>query len=157
MNKISTILSLSLVLVAGTAFAADPAKPTTKPAPMQSMDHGKMDMPGKEPASHRKMADDMFVKLDTNKDGNLSKDEFAKHHQMMGKMHGDMSKHHDEMSADHHEMAVDEFASLDKNHDGSLGKSEIPEKHPLAMHFDMLDTNKDGSVSKTEFAKHHGM
>ena len=157
MKTISTICALSLVLAAGTAFAADPPKPTSKPAAMQSMDHSKMDMSGKKPADHRKMADDAFVKLDTNKDGSLSKAEFAKHHEMMGMMHGDMSMSHGKMSADDHKMAGDQFASLDKNRDGSLSKSEIPAKHPLAMHFDMLDTNKDGSLSKAEFDEHHSM
>lgn len=157
MKTISAVFTLSLVLAAGTSFAADPPKPTNKPAAMQSMDHSKMDMSGKKPADHRKMADDAFVKLDTNKDGSLSKAEFAKHHEMMGMMHGDMSMGHGKMSGDHHKMAGDQFASLDKNRDGSLSKSEIPAKHPLAMHFDMLDSNKDGSLSKAEFDKHHGM
>lgn len=157
MKTISAVVAASLLLAAGTAFAADPPKPASKPAAMQSMDHSKMDMSGKTPADHRKMADDAFVKLDTNKNGSLSKAEFAKHHEMMGMKHGDMSMSHGKMSAGHQKMAGDDFASLDKNGDGSLSKSEIPAKHPLAMHFGMLDTNKDGSLSKAEFAKHHGM
>ncbi len=157
MKKISTVLALSLVAAAGAALAADPPKPTGKPAAMQSMDHGKMDKSGDKSARHRMMADDAFVKLDTNKDGSLSKAEFAKHHEMMGTMHGDMSKSHGKMSGDHHKIAETQFASLDKNRDGSLSKSEVPAEHPLAMHFDMLDTNTDGSVSKAEFDKHHGM
>lgn len=145
-------------MATGTVFAADPPKPTTKPAAaMPAMDHSKMDISGKKPADHRKMADDAFVKLDTNKDGSLSKAEFAKHHEMMGMMHGDMPMQHGEMSADHHKMAGDVFASLDKNRDGSLSKAGIPAKHPLTAHFGILDANKDGSLSKAEFAKHHGM
>ena len=80
MKQFPSMVALSLVLAAGTAFAADPPKPTTKPAAaVQTMDHSKMDMSGKKQADHRKMADDAFAKLDTNKDGSLSKAEFAKH------------------------------------------------------------------------------
>lgn len=83
MKQFSSVVALSLALAAGTAFAADPSKPTTKPAAaMQTMDHSKMDMSGKKPADHQKMMDDAFVALDTNKDGSLSKAEFAKQHGM---------------------------------------------------------------------------
>lgn len=164
MKKISAVLAFSLVAAAGPALAADPPKPTNKPEGMQSMDHSKMGMSGHKPGDHRKMADDAFMRLDTNKDGSLSKAEFAKQHEMMGTMHGDTSKSHGKMSGDHHKMAGDhhkvaetQFASLDKNRDGRLSESEVPAEHPLATHFDMLDSNKDGSVSKAEFDKHHGM
>ena len=95
MKQFSSMLALSLVLATGTALAADPPKPTTKPAatmpPMDhskmkmqpgQMDHSKMDMSGKTPAEHQQMANDAFAALDTNKDGCLSKAEFAKHHGM---------------------------------------------------------------------------
>jgi len=164
MKQLCSVLALSLVLAAGSALAADPPKPTAKPAAMPTMDHSKMDMSGMKPADHQKMLDHAFTALDTNKDGSLSRAEFGKHHEVMRKMHEDMmSKHHDEMSkhhdmsADHHKMAADEFARLDKNRNGSLSKSEIPAGHPLAAHFSMLDANKDGILSKAEFAKHHGM
>lgn len=157
MKKISAVLAFSLVAAAGAALAADPPKPASKQGGMQSMDHSKMDMSGHKPGDHRKMADDAFMMLDTNKDGSLSKAEFAKHHEMMGTMHGDMSKSHGKMAGDHHKVAETQFASLDKNRDGRLSESEVPAEHPLATHFDMLDSNKDGSVSKAEFDKHHGM
>lgn len=154
-----SMLALSLALATGTALAADPPKPATRPAAtMPPMDHSKMDMSGKTPADHQQMANNTFAAIDTNKDGCLSKAEFAKHHAMMQMKHGKMMSMDDgKMSMDHQKMADKEFASLDKNHDGSLTKSEIPAKHPLATHFSMLDANKDGRVSQAEFAKHHGM
>lgn len=95
MKQFSSIPGLSLVLATGTALAADPPKPTTKPAATtQTMGHGKMDMQqgqmnhgrmdisGKKPADHQQMANDEFAALDKNKDGCLSKAEFAKHHGM---------------------------------------------------------------------------
>ena len=103
MKQFSSMLALSLVLATGTALAADPPKPTTKPAatmaPMDhskmkmqpgQMDHSKMDMSGKTPAEHRQMVDTAFAAIDTNKDGSLSKAEFAKHHEMMRMNHGKM-------------------------------------------------------------------
>lgn len=63
MKQFSSIPGLSLVLTTGTALAADPPKPTTKPAATtQTMDHGKMDMSGKKPADHQQMANDEFAK-----------------------------------------------------------------------------------------------
>ncbi len=174
MKLLSPLLTVSLMLAAGTVLAHEPKTPPAPPAPMpQAMDHSKMDMSHMSPAEHQKMAMAQFAKLDTNHDGMLSKAEFAKLHAMMAMQHGamdhaamDHSKmrmQHDKMdmpamnSSDHQKMAAEEFAKLDKNKDGKLSKAEIPAQHPLYAHFDMLDGNKDGSVSKDEFAKHHGM
>lgn len=177
--KLFSMLTLSLALASANVLAADPPKPTTKPAatmpPMDhskmghgKMDHGKMDhgqmnhgmmdMSAKTPAEHKQMVDAAFAAIDTNKDGSLSKAEFAKHHEMMRMHHGEMMKmDHGKMSMDHGKMADGAFAALDKNRDGSLVKSEIPTQHPLTMHFDMLDTNKDGRLSRSELDASHKM
>ncbi|MEO6227868.1 MAG: hypothetical protein ABIO61_08470 [Thermomonas sp.] len=175
MKLLPSLLTVSLMLAAGTVLAHEPKTPPTSP---QAMDHSKMDISHMTAADHEKMAMAQFAKLDTNKDGMLSKAEFAKLHEMMrmqhesmdhGKMdHSKMDMQHDKMdhskmdmagmkSADHQKMAAEEFAKLDKNKDGKLSKAEIPAQHPMYAHFDMLDDNKDGSVSKDEFAQHHGM
>ena len=72
-----SILALSLFFAMGSALAADPVK-TDKPAAAQPMDHSKMDMSHGQ-MDHSKMQGDAFAKLDTNKDGKLSKSEMAKH------------------------------------------------------------------------------
>jgi len=186
MKSLTSLITVSLMLATGTALAheqvKDPAPPAAAP---QTMDHGKMDMQqgqmdrskmdmsGNKSVDHQKMAAAQFAKLDANKDGSLSKAEFAKHHEMMGMQHGQMDRSkmdaqegqmdHSKMgmpgmnAADHQKMAMEQFAKLDTNQDGKLSKTEIPDQHPLAAHFDMLDTNKDGSLSKAEFAKHDGM
>ncbi len=83
MKQFSSILALSQALVTGTTLAADPPKPATKPAATtQTMDHSKMDMSGKKPADHQQMGNDEFAVLDKNKDGSLSKVEFARLHGM---------------------------------------------------------------------------
>jgi Ca2+-binding EF-hand superfamily protein len=68
---------------------------------------------------------DMFGKLDTNKDGYITKEEAeAAHHAMAGDMHEKFEKH----------MAEGDFPHPDRG----------------AM-FDKLDTNKDGSITRQEF------
>ena len=64
MKMLHSALAITLLLASGSALAADPAK-TDKPAAAQPMDHSKM-------------TGDAFAKLDTNKDGKLSKIEMAK-------------------------------------------------------------------------------
>lgn len=77
MKMFNAALAVSLLLAAGSALAADPVQ-TGKPAATQPMDHSKMDMSHGQ-MDHGKMSSDAFAKLDTNKDGKLSKAEMAKH------------------------------------------------------------------------------
>lgn len=162
MKSLTTIIAVSLTLAAGTAFAQQPTKTPSPPAATRpAMDHSKMGMAGMSDADREKMAAAQFAKLDTNKDGSLSKAEFAASFSMTGMQHGQMD--HSRMgmagmkSADHQKMAAAQFAKLDANKDGKLVKAEIPADHPLSAHFSMLDTNNDGSISKAEFDQHHGM
>ncbi|MEQ1511510.1 MAG: hypothetical protein ABL934_02395 [Lysobacteraceae bacterium] len=77
MKMLHAALVVSLLLATGSAFATDPVKPS-KPAATTPMDHSKMDMSHGQ-MDHSKMSSDAFAKLDTNKDGKLSKAEMAKH------------------------------------------------------------------------------
>ena len=77
MKMFTAALAVSLLLATGSALAADPVK-TDKPASSQPMDHSKMDMSHGQ-MDHGKMQGDAFTKLDTDKDGKLSKAEMAKH------------------------------------------------------------------------------
>lgn len=72
-----SLFALSLLFAMGSALAADPVK-TDKPASSQAMDHSKMDMSHGQ-MDHGKMQGEAFAKLDTDKDGKLSKVEMAKH------------------------------------------------------------------------------
>lgn len=181
MKMLATIVAVSLTLAAGTVLAQQPTKAATPPVAEQQpmdhskmdmhqgqMDHSKMDMSGMSAADREKMAAAQFARFDANKDGSLSKAEFAKLFSMMGMQNGHMGSRNGQMghgkmgmsgmdSADHQKMAADEFAKLDTNKDGKLAKSEIPAAHPLSAHFSMLDANRDGSISQAEFAQHHGM
>lgn len=72
---------------------------------------------------------DMVAMMDTNKDGNLTRDEFV-------------------------QATTQHFQKMDVNKDGKLDQADrdaMREQHQAAR-FDKYDANDDGSISKTEFA-----
>ena len=89
MKTVSTVLAVTFALASSAAFAGD------EKMDHGTMDHGKMmencEMHGAatSPAEQQKMMDEMFGKIDLDKDGLLSKDEFAKHHEAMRAEHQD--------------------------------------------------------------------
>lgn len=95
MKSLATIIAVSLTLAAGTVLAQQPTKTTSPPAATRhAMDHGKMDiqqsqmdrskmyMAAMSAADREKRAAAQFAKFDSNKDGTISKVEFAQHHDM---------------------------------------------------------------------------
>lgn len=99
MKYTTSILTLALLASTGAAWATDPAHTKSD----ARMDHSKMDM-SKSEMDHGQMKGkeiDTFTKLDTNKDGKVSKVEMAK-----------------DSKAAHFEM-------LDVNKDGSLSAAEF--------------------------------
>lgn len=120
MKAFIPLLTLPLLFATGAVFAAEPPK-TTKPAAtpamedckkmmenckgMMDMQHGQMmdhsKMGSDAMSGHHPMTDDGFAALDQNKDGALSKAEFAKH---------PMAAH---------------FGMLDTDRDGQLSQAEF--------------------------------
>ena len=161
-----TTLALAVALLLASNVQAGP-QDAVKPMDhsKMKMDHADMKMPT-TPEARAKMANTMFDKIDTNKNGSLSRAEFIEHHRTMSMNHGDMSHHgKDAMKhegTDHHAMdhaghapstGGSTFAKLDGNRDGKLSKGEMA-KHPMAAHFAMLDTDKNGYLSPKEAAAH---
>ena len=161
-----TTLALAVTLLLASNVHAGPQEATR---PMDhskmKMDHADMKMPT-TPEARAKMANTMFDKIDTNKNGSLSRAEFIEHHRTMSMNHGDMSHHgKDAMKhegTDHHAMdhaghapstGGSTFAKLDGNRDGKLSKGEMA-KHPMAAHFAALDVDKNGYLSPKEAAAH---
>ena len=85
-----------------------------------------------------------FTKLDTDKDGFISKNELAKSSKFDKK---------NKRSNDRKERPSIEglLAEMDTNKDGKLSKDEV--KGPLADDFSKIDSNKDGFLSKEELEK----
>lgn len=110
MKTLHISLVLGLSALAGAAFAQTPQKATTSPpaatTPHGQMDHSKMDMSGKKPVDHAKMAAGEFTALDKNKDGKLSAAEVPAKSSI---------KPH--------------FSMLDTNKDGTLSKAEHAKHH----------------------------
>ena len=161
-----TTLALAVALLLASNVQAGP-QDAVKPMDhsKMKMDHADMKMPT-TPEARAKMANTMFDKIDTNKNGSLSRAEFIEHHRTMSMNHGDMSHHgKDAMKhegTDHHAMdhaghapstGGSTFAKLDGNRDGKLSKGEMA-KHPMAAHFAALDVDKNGYLSPKEVAAH---
>ena len=92
------------------------------------------------PQNGRMTPAEKFAKLDTNRDGVISKAEAA--------VAGRFAKH---------------FDRLDANRDGMLTVAELAAAHEARTkkhmerrgeHFDLMDADKNGSISRDEFVKH---
>ncbi len=166
MNVKTSIALAATLLLASNAHAG----PQTASKPMDhskmKMDHASMQMPA-TPEARAKMANTMFDKIDTNKNGSLSRAEFVEHHRTMSMEHGGMHMDHGKNAMkhdgkEHHAMdhaghapsaASTTYQKLDSNKDGKLSKAEMA-KHPMAAHFAMLDADKNGYLSPKEAAAH---
>ena len=82
-----------------------------------------------------------FDQIDTNHDGQLSKDELAAWHKAhKGEMHEKMAQRFDA-----------KFKAADKDSDGALTKEEAQAGLPhLAKNFDQIDANHDGKITEDE-------
>ena len=136
MNYIIKLTALTVsVIILSTAFAtianAAPKQDEMK-AKLQAID---IDGDGKfsreEIAKYKGIAKD-FDKIDTNKDGYLTKDE---------------------MKAQRAKKVAAKLKAIDANQDGRISRAEADAKTPMiAKHFDKLDRNGDGFIDKDEMA-----
>ena len=112
----------------------------------------------------------MFDRLDTNRDGMISRDEFAKGHQMrierkmvmkgtpgapgMDSEHGGMMKmHHIGGKMGGGMMGGGMMKMADLNKDGRVSLQEATTS--ALQHFDMADTNRDGRITPDERRSMH--
>jgi Ca2+-binding EF-hand superfamily protein len=155
-------LVVGLFALSRPVWAQKPAeKPTQKPADKPAADN---------PAVERRVAD-VFERMDTNKDGKISKEE-AKNLIAQNFDRIDANK---DGYIDKDELrrwvaqtmamgpgggfgrgglggpAGPDFDALDKNADGRLTREEL-KGTPFEEKFDEIDTNKDGKIDKKEFA-----
>ena len=102
----------------------------------------------------------MFDKIDTDKNGSISRAEFVAAHSAMGGEHGGMDTGGDHKMGKHgpgmggHRMAMGSggpgmmLRMADANNDGAVTRDEA--MAAALKHFDKMDANKDGQVTKVE-------
>ena len=108
--------------------------------------------PKHEEIGDRAQGGQMFDRLDTNKDGNVSREEFAAAH---------AGKDGDAKGPGEHRMgerggmmgAMMMLHMADANKDGAVSRDEFLAAH--ARMFDMGDANKDGKLTPEERKAHH--
>lgn len=160
--KTTIALAVAMLLAANAHASPQHAEKPMDHGKMK-MDHAEMKMP-MTPEAREKMANTMFDRIDTDKNGSVSRAEFVEHHRAMSMEHAGMGMDHHGHDGKKHEGATDHathaaapsgpaFATLDSDKDGQLSKPEMA-KHPMAAHFPMMDTDKDGFLSRKEAAAH---
>jgi Ca2+-binding EF-hand superfamily protein len=148
MKYVAILTALGLASAASLVFADDS---TTAPQPQGQHRHEKMmeklhaaDTNGdglisRQEAAALPMLAKHFDEIDTNHDGQLSKDELKAY-----------------FKAKREQMAAAWFKKLDTDGDGRISKAEAQANAPrLAAHFDQIDTNGDGFITPEELAAAH--
>lgn len=151
MNKFLMSVAAAALLASTGAFAqpAQPAPAAAQRAAMMNRTETRADVAAN--------VQRLFARLDTNKDGVITKDE------------ADAMKNRVEANVDKAAERLDSgkiFARLDANHDGKLTQAEadaamaaryakagktMPAKHGFAGLFARGDTNHDGVIDRAEF------
>lgn len=151
MNKLLLGGAVAAMIAAGAAFA-QAGQPALQPGP-----HGRM-MMTENRADVAARVQKMFARLDTDRDGFVSKAEMDAFHQQRADRMEKRAERFDPSKM---------FDRLDANHDGKITQAEAEAAHSQrlaarggqpAAHaagaghmFDMADTNKDGVVTRAEF------
>ena len=141
-------LIAALFLVPALGFAADN---TTAPKRERGSHFKKADADGNGTLSRAEVEKSMprlaekFDQIDTNKDGQLSRDEMKAWKKTHKHAHKKGNK------ADRQAKAAERFKHADTNGDGKISRAEAEKNAPrLAKKFDAIDANKDGQLTQEE-------
>lgn len=140
---VRTLIAAGAVLaLAGPALAQNAASPPAASAPAASGQPSGMTLQQFQAAN----GDKLFARLDTNKDGKISPEEFAAFREGNAKVDAQATK------AGKRGQKL--FSRFDADKDGSLSRAEADKV--LAWRFKRMDANNDGILSLEELqAKHH--
>jgi Ca2+-binding EF-hand superfamily protein len=134
-------LIAALILIPAIGFAAD--NTAGAKGPRSTSHFSKADTDGNGTLSRAEVEKAMphllgkFDSIDTNKDGQLSRDELSAW----------KKAHRSERQA----KAAERFKHADTNNDGKISRAEAEKNAPrLAKKFDAIDTNKDGQLTQDE-------
>lgn len=144
---VQTFLATSALFLAMSGMSARaqdanaPAAGAPAPSAAAPVRHHGDGMVSRDEAKGHRWLEEHFDEIDTNHDGQISKDELAAWHKAhAGEMRGKMQARLDA-----------KFKAADKNGDGALTKEEMQAGLPkLAKHFDEIDANHDGKVTEDE-------
>lgn len=140
-------------------------KPEAKPEkkPLEKPEAKPEKKPVKEPADAKTPSDiSLFLALDSDKDGKLSKDELQQATGLLAKLDKDGDGAISASELEPPKTKVDKVATpqgeghallkkFDKNGDGQLSREEVPEK--ARDRFDEADADKNGALDAGELAK----
>ncbi len=141
-------LIAALFLVPALGFAADN---TIAPKPQRSSHFSKADADANGTLSRAEVDKSLprlaqkFDQIDTNKDGQLSRDEMKAGRKAHKHAHKKGNK------ADRQVRAVERFRHADANGDAKISRAEAATNAPrLAKKFDAIDADKDGQLTQDE-------
>ncbi len=163
MKRHLLVTALAAAVLSGAAFAAAPTDSGDMMMPRHGRHH---DMDKKD---FERMRADFFARVDTNKDGKISRSEAEANAPRLAVLFDAIDTNKDgqltqeELDAFHkkmreagiaeHQHRLDaRFARLDVNKRGYLTRADVKGDRFLERNFDKIDTNKDGKISKAEFA-----
>jgi Ca2+-binding EF-hand superfamily protein len=133
-----TLIAVGAVLALGGPALAQNAPTKAAPAAAEGMTLEQF---------QAKNGDKLFARLDTNKDGKISPEEFAAYRkqdaEVDAKASGKAGKRGQQL-----------FARFDKDKDGMLSRAEADAL--LAWRFKRMDTNNDGVLTLEELSAKHG-
>lgn len=131
--KVRTVLGAALaatIVATATPLLAASAADTTKPTPQQLDTNGDGQI-SRDEAQHAPRLAASFDRLDADKDGQLSREELRAARMKRGAAHR---------------------AQLDVDKDGQISRDEAKPAQRLSQNFDAIDANKDGQLTRDELS-----